>query len=101
MNRKILFNDGWNLPKAVLKKNPNALVFTSIDIPHDWLIYNTLNLYENSIGWYRKSFLLQKKLIIFCFTSKVFMDSSLYVNGKFIGEWKYGYSSFEHEITGQ
>ena len=27
------------------------------------------------------------------------MDSYLYVNGKFIGTWKYGYSSFEHDIT--
>ena len=27
------------------------------------------------------------------------MDSSLYVNGQFVGEWKYGYSSFEHDIT--
>ncbi|GJM69646.1 hypothetical protein HMSSN036_18620 [Paenibacillus macerans] len=29
----------------------------------------------------------------------VYMDSTLYVNGQQIGEWKYGYSSFEHEIT--
>lgn len=27
------------------------------------------------------------------------MDSTLYVNNKFVGEWKYGYSSFEHDIT--
>ena len=28
------------------------------------------------------------------------MDSTVYVNGQPVGEWKYGYSSFEHEITG-
>lgn len=27
------------------------------------------------------------------------MDSSVYVNGQLAGEWKYGYSSFKHEIT--
>ncbi|HHX23746.1 MAG TPA: hypothetical protein GX723_07015 [Thermoanaerobacterales bacterium] len=27
------------------------------------------------------------------------MDSKLYINGEFAGEWKYGYSSFEHDIT--
>ncbi len=27
------------------------------------------------------------------------MDSSVYVNGQLAGEWKYGYSSFEHDIT--
>lgn len=102
MNRKILFNDGWEFAKSSLEeKNPNALVFTSIDIPHDWLIYNTLNLYENSIGWYRKSFFVTEKVDhILLYFEGVYMDSSLYVNGKFIGEWKYGYSSFEHEITG-
>lgn len=26
------------------------------DLPHDWLIYDTKNLYEDSIGWYRKKF---------------------------------------------
>ena len=30
----------------------------------------------------------------------VYMDSTVYVNGQPVGEWKYGYSSFEHEITG-
>ncbi len=27
-----------------------------VDLPHDWLIYDTKNLYEDSIGWYRKNF---------------------------------------------
>ena len=27
------------------------------------------------------------------------MDSTLYVNGQYVGEWKYGYSSFEHDLT--
>ena len=26
------------------------------DLPHDWLIYDTKNPYEDSIGWYRKKF---------------------------------------------
>ncbi|MCX7656349.1 MAG: DUF4982 domain-containing protein, partial [Treponemataceae bacterium] len=29
----------------------------------------------------------------------VYMDSTLYVNGTEAGQWKYGYSSFEHEVT--
>src|SRR5690625_3192967 len=27
------------------------------------------------------------------------MDSTFYVNGEVVGEWKYGYSTFEHDIT--
>lgn len=99
---KILFNDGWEFAKSKLEvTDTNTLDFEPIDIPHDWLIYNTQNLYENSIGWYRKKFFCdnEKKEILLCFDG-VYMDSSLYVNGQFVGEWKYGYSSFEHEITG-
>jgi beta-galactosidase len=33
-----------------------------------------------------------------CFDG-VYIDSSVYVNQQFEGVWKYGYCSFEHEIT--
>jgi beta-galactosidase len=101
MNKKVLFNDGWEFAKSNLgATNIDALKFEPVDIPHDWLIYNTLNLYENSIGWYRKRFTCSKegKQLLLCFDG-VYMDSSVYVNGQFVGGWKYGYSSFEHEIT--
>ncbi|ANX00919.1 glycoside hydrolase [Thermoclostridium stercorarium subsp. leptospartum DSM 9219] len=103
MNRKVLFNDGWEFAKTALGfelGNIGSLKFEPVDIPHDWLIFNTLDLYENSIGWYRKKFTVEKKpdqmLLYF---DGVYMDSTLYVNGQFAGEWKYGYSSFEHDIT--
>ena len=97
MNKKILFNDGWEFAKSGLELDVgdiNSLVFEPVDIPHDWLIYNTLDLYEDSIGWYRKRFTLSRRsdqtLLYF---DGVYMDSTLYVNGRFAGEWKYGYSS--------
>ena len=55
----ILFNDNWSF----LKTEPGTELpdirgreeqFAPVDLPHDWLIYNTRNLYENSTGWYRK-----------------------------------------------
>ena len=101
MNKKIIFNDGWEFAKSSLDViDSSLLTFESVDIPHDWLIYNTLNLYEDSIGWYRKKFTCGEKFdqILLCFDG-VYMDSKLYVNGEFAGEWKYGYSSFEHDIT--
>jgi beta-galactosidase len=101
MNKKVLFNDGWEFYKSSLEVSESAtLTFEPVDIPHDWLIYNTLDLYENSIGWYRRKFTYTKdeKQILLCFDG-VYMDSALYVNQQFIGEWKYGYSSFEHNIT--
>ncbi|WP_342042484.1 glycoside hydrolase family 2 TIM barrel-domain containing protein [Bacillus sp. OTU2372] len=101
MNNKILFNDGWEFAKSGLDvRDSSALTFEPVDLPHDWLIYNSLNLYENSIGWYRKRFNFSKEeeQILLCFDG-VYMDSSLFVNKQFAGEWKYGYSSFEHDIT--
>src|SRR5690554_6153179 len=100
MNKKHLFNDDWEFAKSSLKvTDPAGLQFLPVDLPHDWLIYNTQNLYEDSIGWYCKRFYCPKAEQVLLYFEGVYMDSSLYVNQQFIGEWKYGYSSFEHEIT--
>ncbi|MBH1939967.1 DUF4982 domain-containing protein [Mobilitalea sibirica] len=101
MNKKQLFNNGWEFAKSELEAlDSNALMFEPVDLPHDWLIYNTLDLYESSIGWYRKRFTWKKdeRNLLLCFDG-VYMNSSLYVNGLLIGDWKYGYSSFEYDIT--
>ena len=98
----MLFNSGWEFAKSSLDVTDSAgLTFEPVDLPHDWLIYNTLNLYENSIGWYRKRFTWTQEAdrqILVSFDG-VYMDSSVYVNKQLVGEWKYGYSSFEHDIT--
>ncbi|MDG5473632.1 glycoside hydrolase family 2 TIM barrel-domain containing protein [Jeotgalibacillus sp. ET6] len=102
MNSKTLFNEGWEFAKSALDVSDyESLEFSSVDLPHDWLIYNTQALYENSIGWYRKRFIAAKGEFdhILLMFEGVYMDSSLYVNQQYIGEWKYGYSQFEHEIT--
>ncbi|WP_091015864.1 glycoside hydrolase family 2 TIM barrel-domain containing protein [Paenibacillus amylolyticus] len=101
MNQKRLFNDGWQFAKSKLEVTESAgLVYEPVELPHDWLIYNTLELYEDSIGWYHKTFHYTKdeQQLLLCFDG-VYMDSSVYVNGQLVGEWKYGYSAFEHEIT--
>ncbi|KAI4453231.1 beta-galactosidase [Holotrichia oblita] len=91
-----LFNDGWQFAKH---KPEN---WTQVTLPHDWLIYDTKNLYETSIGWYKKEldgsvFNLGQRVILRF--DGVYMDSTLFVNGKNAGEWKYGYTAFEHDIT--
>lgn len=101
MNQKKLFNDGWQFAKTKLDvTDPAGLAFEPVELPHDWLIYNTLDLYEDSIGWYRRTFPYTKddQQLLLCFDG-VYMNSSVYVNGQLVGEWKYGYSAFEHEIT--
>ncbi|UOQ48376.1 DUF4982 domain-containing protein [Gracilibacillus caseinilyticus] len=101
LNQIKLFNDNWQFAKSSLETDSASLLsFSPVDVPHDWLIYNTKNLYENSIGWYKKAFHYSsdKNDVLLCFEG-VYMDSVLYVNDQFVGGWKYGYSKFEHNIT--
>ncbi len=98
-----LFNDNWFFCKTDLNGILENCVFQPVEIPHDFLIYNTKNLYENSIGWYKKEFDIcdfNKSLEDFIIRfDGVYMDSTIYLNGKTVGEWKYGYSSFEVDLT--
>ena len=84
-NRKLFCND-WEFYKAAFGSDYSEnFAFKPVDIPHDWLIYNTNDLYETSTGWYRKAFSYQKKEGIRTFIrfDGVYMDSKVYVNGTF------------------
>lgn len=61
MNSRTLWNDNWYFAKTELGVNwEDRQIWEAkmqrVDLPHDWLIYDTKNLYEDSIGWYRKNF---------------------------------------------
>ncbi|MCR4640672.1 MAG: hypothetical protein K5697_01415, partial [Lachnospiraceae bacterium] len=101
---KSLFNDGWEFSKQAAGTGIEALSameFARVNLPHDWLIWQVADLYESSTGFYRKHFSLEKKAgkRYELYFEGVYMDSTLYVNGKKAGEWKYGYSSFFFDIT--
>lgn len=101
MNTRKLFNEGWLFSKSPSNADSYSFLdFSPVEVPHDWLIFNTQDLYENSIGWYKKSFTWNKneERVLLQFDG-VYMDSTLFVNDNYIGEWKYGYSSFEFDIT--
>lgn len=101
MSIKKLFCDNWEFSKNPIgTEYAENLDWQRVDIPHDWLIHNTKNLYETSTGWYRRKYEYTPdgSRIALRFEG-VYMDSYVYVNGKLAGEWKYGYSTFEFEIT--
>ncbi len=97
-----LFNDGWTFLRTELDMPPEG-VFKSVDIPHDWLIYDSHNLYEDGCGWYKKNFPCPADISagerVWIRFDGVYMDSAVYVNGSQVGEWKYGYSAFSFDIT--
>jgi len=104
--RKQLFNDNWKFTKQQIgtsleQINSSTTVWKDIEIPHDWLISDTANLYETSEGWYSKTFSIEDvgdRLVSLCFDG-VYMNSTVYVNNSEVGVWRYGYSSFEFYIT--
>jgi len=109
MAEKKLFNQDWTFLKTALETGLSDIKerkteFKAVDIPHDWLIYQVRDLYENSTGWYRKVItksslkLEEGGRVILCFDG-VYMDSTLYVNEQKVGDWKYGYSAFSFDIT--
>lgn len=104
-----LFNQNWTFLKTALGTELSDIInrkgeFQPVDIPHDWLIYQAKNLYENSTGWYRKLVIWENMQIkegeraVIRFDG-VYMDSTFYVNGQKVGDWKYGYSAFQYDIT--
>ncbi|MBR6192807.1 MAG: DUF4982 domain-containing protein [Treponema sp.] len=118
---RTLFNDGWRFAKTHIENQnpledgkpvlfspedfygriPSDTDFTDVNVPHDWLIYDTKNLYENSVGFYKKDFELdldsQKRY--FLRFGGVYMNWAVWVNGKLACVWKYGYTTVEFEIT--
>lgn len=103
---KRLFNGGWSFwcgePELdVSEAGKHLTEFQKVDLPHDWLIADAKNLYRDGCGFYRKIFLMQPKenkrySLIF---EGVYMDTTIWVNEQQAGEWKYGYSTFEIDLT--
>lgn len=102
-----LFDDGWAFIKCPLESDMEFVLeqdgFSPVRLPHDWLIYQGTNLYEDSSGWYQKKLVLagdiwREALFLLRFEG-VYMDSTVYINETKAAEWKYGYSTFEVDIT--
>ena len=84
----------------------------TLDLPHDWAIEGDFDEHNPSgtgggalpggIGWYRKSFTFSKKdqgQIISIEFDGVYMNSSVYLNGRLLGTRPYGYISFSYDLT--
>ena len=87
----------------------NDSFWRKLNVPHDWAIEGDFYVGNPSgagggalpggIGWYRKHFTLDKIEKVFIEFDGVYMNSTVYVNGKEVGFRPYGYSSFEYDIT--
>ncbi len=127
IRNEVLFNDSWKFflgdTKGAEATIFNDTTWRNIDLPHDWSIENLEGqqpnevvgpFFKQSIGttstgysvggtaWYRKTFTLpaNEKLsqTIINFDG-VYMNSDVWVNGKFVGNHPYGYTAFHYDIT--
>ena len=117
-----LFNDNWQFSELPLSSesmyrdgkpvlfNPKDFYndaktaqYKPVTLPHDWQIYHVQDLYKNSVGCYKKTFSLTKDDVtdrhVAIRFEGVYMNSAVWVNGKQAGDWKYGYSTFEFDIS--
>lgn len=114
--RKVNFDQAWRFfygdePKASEMKYDDSK-WRVLTLPHDWSIEHAVKrdapagndggYYPTGIGWYRKTFTvpaLYKGEKVWLYFEGVYMNSSVYVNGKQVGGHPYGYSSFFCDIT--
>ncbi|MBQ8313227.1 MAG: DUF4982 domain-containing protein [Clostridia bacterium] len=101
-----LFNDGWSfvkLPNGSTYADAMQAVWQEVSLPHDFLISNHHNLYENADGWYRRMLSVPAdaldKVWLLRFDG-VYMDCDVLLNGEIICTHRYGYTAFDAELTG-
>jgi len=111
------------------KRNLPATDWETVVVPHDWAISGefdpkideqvvmviedgdkvpklrtgrTGGLPHVGVGWYRKELelpLSHKGKSIYIEFDGVMSNAKVYINGKFVGEWPYGYASFGFDLT--
>lgn len=122
MPMRTLFNDKWEfyelpIDESSMYKDGKPVLFSpdqffesaltysykSVTVPHDWIIHHTKDLYKNSVGFYKKSFSLTEEQAaehVALRFEGVYMNCGIWINGKKACEWKYGYATFEADLTG-
>ena len=100
-----LINDNWQFCLCEIGtqlSELNAKKWYNVEIPHDWLIGDTHNLYKTGEGWYKRSLSVDAKTLsgrVLINFDGVYMNSTVFVNGREAGTWTNGYTAFEYDIT--
>ncbi|MEO6524276.1 MAG: glycoside hydrolase family 2 TIM barrel-domain containing protein [Mucilaginibacter sp.] len=114
--RKQLFDHNWKFfqgdTASAGSRDFNDIAWRGLDLPHDWSIEGQISpknptggaggYFPAGIGWYRKTFRAPvgwkgKKISIYF--EGVYMNSEVFINGKSLGIYPYGYSSFSYDLS--
>lgn len=88
-------------PQDFLSK-AESLSYNPVSLPHDWMISHTQELYKNSVGFYKRTLYINETTANKYFALRfegVYMNSGIWVNGNLAGTCRYGYTTFECDIT--
>jgi beta-galactosidase len=92
----------------------NDEAWEQVSLPHDWAIKGTFDapgvggglgrLPINGVGWYRRTLAIDEKVLasgrsIFIDVDGAMAYAAVWLNGKFVGGWPFGYNSFHLDIT--
>jgi len=113
---QVNFDEGWKFIQKDVKKAEQVTFadadWRTLDLPHDWTVEGTFDrknpttdrcgYLPTGIGWYRKTIDVPKewkgKQVAIQFDG-VFRNSTVWVNGKKLGNRPYGWISFEYDIS--
>ena len=108
-NWKFFLGDSSNY--SLIGYNDSA--WEDVNLPHDFSISQNFTLsgtegesgnLPGGTGWYRKTFIFPAtysgKSIVLTFDGS-YMNTTVYVNGNYVGENHYGYNAFSFDITDQ
>lgn len=109
-NRIIVgINDNWKFQKggAEYANTPDFDdgAWQRVNLPHTWNANDPFDddqTYFRGVGWYRKTFRLESALKnknVFLLFEGAYQVTDVYVNGKFAGEHKGGFTAFWFDIT--
>lgn len=108
-----LQGEGYSIfePANLQRPDLDDSAWRKLDLPHDWAIEGpfrielkgeTGKLPYHGIGWYRKHFTIpasEKDKQFFIDFDGAMAYAQIWLNGQYVGNWPYGYSSFRLDLT--
>ena len=93
-----LINRGWRFLKlnagSELAEARASGDWQAVDIPHDWMIWDTAFFYADADGWYVREVTLEAGLRHALRFDGVYMDCDVLLDGELLATHHYGYTSF-------
>ena len=117
LRERLLFDHEWRFlladPAGAEAPGYDAAAWRSVDLPHDWSIEGRIDpqspmggsggFFPAGVGWYRRTFTVpagwsgRRVAVEF---DGVYMNATVYLNGRELGTHPYGYTSFSFDLTG-